>query len=198
MKVQKENKSSITKNGMEMNDMQTRQKKLLPWMTILGPRALDKTIFVIPGVSCSLYLLFSALAHFRTGKAIGLWFGILVPVICEVGAILLLVFIDFKGGNTPDMTPLYLIAGYPFPIPIIALALAVVSIVKKDIRFSWGTAALLFGFWLGFMVLFMGDGGLDDVIKYCWWQFVGIGVFIIVDLCCIIRPVRRERIAAAT
>lgn len=198
--------------------MQTRQKKLLPWMTILGivacvsmvmeimklvdmdfslmiPRALDKTIFVIPGVSCSLYLLFSALAHFRTGKAVGLWFGILVPVVCEVWTLFL---IDFNIDMMSPMIPLYLIVGFPLPIPAFALVLAVVAIVKKDIRFGWGTAALLFGFWLGFMVLFMGDGGLDDVIEYCWWQFVGIGVFIIVDLCCIIRSVRRERIAAET
>lgn len=197
--------------------MQTRQKKLLPWMTILGivacvsmvveimklvdidfslmiPMAFDKTIFVIPAVSCSLYLLFSALAHFRTGKAIGLWFGILVPVICEVGSLFL---VDFGFNSTLPTTQLHLIVGFPLPIPAFALVLAVVAIVKRDVRFGWVSAALLFGFWLGFMVLFMGDGGLDDVIKYCWWQFAGIGVFAIVDLCCIIRSVRRERITAA-
>lgn len=167
---------------------------------------IQNACYVATFAAALLYLLLSALAHFSTGKAVGLWFGILIPFLCEIGAILLVnglfpvvedqiydLPVDFVA--ILNMPPLYLLIGYPFPIPTIAYVLFIIAIVKKDIRIGWVAAASLFGFCIGFLLGFP-DGGLSDidVIGFAWMPFAAICVFIIMDLCYAIKSVRKKPI----
>lgn len=167
---------------------------------------IQNACYVATFAATLLYLLLSARTHFSPGMAIGLWFGILIPFLCETTAIL------FVNGLFPvvgdqiydlpvdfvailNMPPLYLLIGYPFPIPTIAYVLFIIAIVKRDIRFGWVASASLFGFCIGFLLGFP-DGGLSDsdIIGFAWIPFAAICVFIIIDLCYAIKSVRKKPI----
>lgn len=118
------------------------------------------------------YLLFSALSHFKTKHAIAFWVGSLL--IASVWFVIVLLCLQIKA--------FWLIALLGFA-PI--LALAITAIVKRDIRYGWGAAALWLGFGMGFGIIITLFGHRDVFFLNpigCPSVLLGLCVFIAADL----------------
>lgn len=156
-------------------------------IVLLNSRGAAVAFVVMPFIAFFLYLLFSAMAHFSAGKAAGLWVGEILLTLLWFGVFLLLFEASYG-----IIALLGLIGVVP---PVI---LVVRAVVKKDIRFGWGAAALLFGFWSGIATLLVYADMWETVLYfYGCFPFIAFCAFIIGDLYCTSKSIRRDRIAAA-
>lgn len=199
--------------------MQARQKKLLPLLLVFGFFTFIVTcinllnfiiafasgisgtetlllnsgkaawaFIIMPFIGAFLYLLFSALAHFSVWKAVGLWLAEIPMILVCAGAIRLVIDASYW-----VIALLILLAVVPVG------TLLIVAIVKREIQIGWWAAVLLLVFWSGAAIIFAYTGTWESVLYlYGCFPFIGFVIFILVDLRCIVRSVRRERIAAAT
>lgn len=123
---------------------------------VISLRGTPMRAIMIAGVLTFLfpygYLLCSALSHFKKKWAITLWLGSILSAPAWCGVIFLL----FQGETT--IFTLLLIS---MPTFIMALVLLIAAIIKRDIRYGWGVAAFLMGFWSGIGIFNAAVGHWD-------------------------------------